>query len=198
METPPEPEMTTLLLMERRSRGGELLIRTVGEPAEAMTSLKAAVSEVFPGVPIRRLRTMEDVVADQVTWRRFDMWIVDLFAVLGLVIAAVGIFGTLACGVERRTREIGVRMALGATVSGVRRLIASETAWALGIGLAIGAIAARWLLAGFESQWFEVTAGDPWSFAVAALVLSLAALLASIVPARRALDVSPAAALRAE
>jgi ABC-type antimicrobial peptide transport system permease subunit len=126
------------------------------------------------------------------------MAVLALFGVLGLVIAAVGIYGVMAYVVAQRTNEIGVRMALGATRGHVVSMVLRRAGALMAAGLAIGAAAAWWLSATVKTFLFAVRPNDPWIFAAALAVLASAGLLASALPARRAATVDPLVALRSE
>lgn len=193
-----EPEVNALLSTGSRQRSGQILVRTAVDPLAVVPTITRAVAATFPGVPLRSVSTMDATLDQQTRWRRFDMWVASLFGALGLVIAAVGIYGTLAYGVARRTREIGVRMALGATPRAVVQLVSIETVAQLAVGLVLGSVGAAWVLARYHDQWFGVSLNDPWAFFIPTLVMLVAALAAAVVPVRRALVVDPADALRAE
>jgi ABC-type antimicrobial peptide transport system permease subunit len=141
---------------------------------------------------------MEELVAAQVAQRRLNMLLLGLFGLLGLVISAVGIYGVMAYIVSQRTREIGVRMALGATRSNVVGMVLVNACAMVATGLVIGGICAWYLSAAAKTFLFRTEANDPRAFAAALLSLSLAALIASAIPARRAASVDPMVALRAE
>lgn len=177
---------------------GELIVQMSGAPGTIVPGVRQAVAAEFPSVPLRNVRTLDEVFAGRVAQRRFNMLMLGLFGVLGLTMAAVGLYGVLAHGVEQRTREIRVRMALGATASSVLRLVLARVAWWMAAGLALGG-AASWMLRTLvEAHLFGVTAADPRAMAVAALVLSAAAMAAGVMPARRAIGVNPLDALRQE
>lgn len=130
--------------------------------------------------------------------RRLNMLLLGLFGILGLVISAVGIYGVMAYTVSQRTREIGVRMALGASGANVIRMVMLRASTLVAAGLAFGAIAA-WALSGTASRFlFRLEHHDLRAFAVALATLAAAALIASAIPARRAASVDPMIALRAE
>jgi len=163
-----------------------------------LPAVKAAVLQVMPDVPIRNVRTMEEVISRRVAQRKLNMLLLGLFGVLGLVISAVGIYGVMAYTVSQRTREIGVRMALGATRSTVVSMVMRQAGWLLVIGLVVGGIGA-WRLSRFAEKFlFKLDTSDPRAFAAALITLTLAALIASAIPARRAASVDPMEALRAE
>jgi putative ABC transport system permease protein len=177
---------------------GELVIRASGDPHDVLPALKSAVLAVFPDVPLREVKTMEEVVARETVQRRLNMLMLGLFGLLGLVISAVGIYGVMAYIVSQRTREIGVRMALGATKSSVMRMVLGNAGLLLATGLVAGCAGAWYLRATAKTFLFGLDASDPRAFAAAIVSLSLAALVASIIPARRAASVDPIVALRAE
>jgi putative ABC transport system permease protein len=176
---------------------GELVVRTSGSQ-EALPAIRAVLLDVMPAVPVRNIQTMEDVFAQHTAQRRVNMLLLGLFGVLGLAISAVGIYGVLAVVVSQRTREIGVRMALGATRANVVRMVLAKTGALVACGLIIGGVGAWYLSATARAFLFGVEPTDPRAFAAAIVTLLLAALAASLIPARRAASVDPVVALRAE
>jgi ABC-type antimicrobial peptide transport system permease subunit len=152
----------------------------------------------MPDVPVRNVRTMEELVGRRVAQRRLNMLLLGLFGVLGLVISAVGIYGLMAYVVAQRTREIGVRMALGASRVTVVRSVLGRAGLLMGIGLAIGGAGAWGLSWTAQSFLFRMDVTDPRAFAAAIAALAAAGLVASAIPARRAASVDPVIALRAE
>lgn len=176
----------------------ELIVRTHGDPYSVLPAVKSASLAVLPDVPLRNVRTMEEVIARRVAQRRLNMLLLGLFGLLGLVISAVGIYGVMAYAVSQRTREIGVRMALGATRATVVRMIMINACVMLAAGLVVGGVGAWYLSATAASFLFRLEANDPRAFAAAVLTLSLAALIASAIPAQRAASVDPMVALRTE
>jgi putative ABC transport system permease protein len=197
LETEPRTE-AYIPLAQAETASGELVIRTNGDPYQVLPAVKAAVLAVLPDVPLRNVRSMAEVLARRVAQRRLNMLLLGLFGLLGLVISAVGIYGVMAYTVAQRTREIGVRMALGATRSRVVGMVLGKACVLVALGLAIGGLGAWYLSAAAKTFLFRIESNDPRAFVVAVLVLALAALVASAIPARRAAKVDPMVALRAE
>jgi putative ABC transport system permease protein len=197
LETAPRAEVY-VPLAQGRSTSVELVVRTKGDPYAALSAVKAAVLGVLPDVPLRNVRSMDDILARQVAQRRFNMLLLGLFGLLGLVISAVGIYGVMAYIVAQREREIGVRMALGATRGSVVGLVLRRVSLLVAIGLVIGGIGA-WALAGTAKAFlFRMDVTDPRVFLAAVGALVVAALAATVLPARRAASVDPMVALRSE
>jgi predicted permease len=179
--------------------GAELVIRTHGDPKALIPSVKAAIWRVNPE---QRLTgdtvTLEGHMDKLLAQRRFNMALLVLFGLLGLVIAAVGIYGVMAYIVAQRTNEIGVRMALGATRANVVSMVLKRAAVLMAAGLMLGGAAAWGLSSNVETFLFQTQATDPRIFVSALIVLTLAGLTASAVPALRAASVDPLVALRHE
>ena len=173
-------------------------IRTTVDPLAVAPTLRAEIASFDPALSISSVQTMEEMVARTKGPWRFNMLVFSLFGVLALGLAAVGLFALVAYTVAQRTREIGVRIALGATPSDVVRLMLSQSATLAGVGLAGGLVAASLATRLMSSLLFEVNATDPASFTAAAAGLLAVCALASYVPARRAASVDPITALRAE
>jgi predicted permease len=174
-----------------------VVVRTTMEPEAMTNALRRTVGQAAPGVPLFNLRTMEQRLSDSLATPRFNTLLLTILGAIGLVLAAVGIYGVIAYFVARRTTEIGVRMALGATRRDVVALVLGQVAWPVGLGIgagvAIAAVAARAL----SSQLFGVTAADPVTFGAVAVTLGAVALAASLIPAGRAASVDPTRALHA-
>ena len=175
---------------------GELVIRTAGDPYAVLPQVKAVVLNVLPDVPLRQVRTMEELMARRVAQRRLNMLLLGMFGLLGLVISAVGIYGVMAYVVAQRTHEIGVRMALGATRAKIVSMVLVNACVLVLIGLVIGGAGAWYLSEAAKAFLFRLEANDPRAFGAAILALSLAAIVASAIPARRASSVDPMVALR--
>jgi len=175
-----------------------VVLRTKGDPAAMMAQVRRVVYETDPGEVIYGVQTMDDLLAQSLAPRKLSMILLEIFAVLALVLSCVGIYGVISYLVSQRTHEIGVRMALGAQRSDVMRLVLGEGAKMALIGVAIGIAAALGLIRLIANQLFGVTAHDPLTFITGGILLTLVALLACYIPARRAVRVDPLVALRYE
>jgi putative ABC transport system permease protein len=195
LETAPRTE-AYVPIAQHTTRSGELLVRTNGDPYLSLPAVKAAVQGVMPTVPLRGVRTMEELISRRTAQRRLNMLLLGIFGLLGLVIAAVGIYGVMAYVVSQRTREIGVRMALGATRANVIGLVMRNASLMVALGLLIGSAGAWYLSTAAKTFLFRLEATDPRAFAAAVIALAAAALIASAIPARRAASVDPMVALR--
>ncbi|CAN5693702.1 ABC transporter permease [soil metagenome] len=197
LETDPMSE-AFVPMTQQRVRSGELAIRTTGKPYDVLPAVKAAVLQVLPDVPLRNVRTMEEIYSRRVAQRRLNMLLLGLFGLLGLVISAVGIYGVMAYIVAQRTREIGVRMALGATRRRVVGMVMRNAGLLVAMGLIIGGIGAWSLSKAADKFLFRLESNDPRAFTAAIGALIVAALIASAIPARRAASIDPMEALRAD
>jgi putative ABC transport system permease protein len=177
---------------------GSLLIRTAGDPMNMLSAVKAIVWKDFPGLSIERVTTLEESLDRFLVQRRFAMALVGLFGLVGLAIAAVGLYGVMAYAVVQRTRELGVRAALGAAPARLVRLVLTQALAYVATGLAIGFVGARVLGRLVESLLFQVTPRDVSTYAIVASILAIAGLLAALAPALRASRVDPVSSLRAE
>jgi putative ABC transport system permease protein len=175
-----------------------LITRTAGDPLQVVGALRAATWSLDKDQPLYNVRTMNDRMANSVAIRRFNMLLISIFAGLGLLLAAVGIYGVISYSVNQRTHEIGIRVALGAQSRDILRLIVGEGLRLTLTGVGSGLIAAFGLTRLMTTLLFEVSATDPLTFAGIALLLTFVALLACWIPARRATKVDPMIALRCE
>ena len=175
-----------------------IVLRTDGQPETLAGSLRAAVESMDKNQPLSELTTMDEIIAKNVAPRRFKMLLLGLFAALALVLAAVGIYGVMSYSVEQRTHEIGVRSALGATREDILSLIVAQGFRLTVIGMLTGIAGALALTRYIASLLFGVTERDPFTFAAVVCVLSVVALIACYIPARRAARVDPMIALRHE
>jgi putative ABC transport system permease protein len=175
-----------------------VLIRTTGEPLSLAEAVRQAIWKVDPDQPMWKIRTVEFLMSRSTADRRFLMVLMGIFASLALVLTIVGLYGVISYLVNQRTQEIGIRMALGAQVSDILRMVLKQAMVLVLTGVALG-LAAAWLLTRLMSRLlYQVSATDPMTFAGIALLLIIVALLACYVPARRATKVDPLVALRYE
>jgi putative ABC transport system permease protein len=177
--------------------GVALIVRTAGDPRPFAATLRAVVQSVAPDVPLESVMTMEDRMTATLTRPRLYAVLLGGFALFALAIAGVGLFGILSYSVALRAREIGVRSALGAQVRDIVGLVLRQSMAIAGAGLAAGLLASLWLARGLQKFLYGVTPHDAASFAIVAGVLLLVALMATVVPARRAAKVDPVRVLRA-
>ena len=175
-----------------------VVARTHGDPVQAAAALAARVRTRDRNLPLPKIETMEEVLAASVRERRLIMTLLGVFAVLALVLAAVGIYSVMAYTVGQRTHEIGVRLAIGASRGDVVRLVLRQTVVLTAAGLVIGVAAAAGLTRLMRTLLFEVEPGDPLTFTAGAFVLLAVSLAAGLVPGRRAARVDPIVALRYE
>ncbi|MFP5265328.1 MAG: ABC transporter permease [Blastocatellia bacterium] len=174
------------------------VLRTAGDPLLLSAAIRDGMHELDPTVPVRNLRTMEQLVGRSVAPQRFNLFLMGLFAGLGLLLAAVGIYGVMAYSVTQRTDEIGLRMALGAQPRDVLKLVMRQGVSLALAGVALGLAASFALTRLMKSLLFGVGATDSLTFVVVSLLLIAVALLACWIPARRATKVDPIVALRYE
>lgn len=175
-----------------------IVVRTAGDPAAFVPIARADLAAIDRDLPLAAVRTLDQVVGRSIAERRFTMLLLATFAAVALTLAMIGIYGVLAYLVSQRTREIGVRLAIGAAPADVVRLFVREGLALAAIGLAVGLIAAIGAARALTTMLFGVTATDPLTFATVAFALGLTALAASYLPARRAAAVDPMNALRTD
>jgi putative ABC transport system permease protein len=180
------------------SRADNLVLRGSREGGAAVDALRSAVRDIDPEVAVIRFDRMSTLLDSALSGRRFQLSLIGVFALTALLLSCIGIYGVLSYSVERQTKEIGVRMALGAPAAGVTRLVAWRGTRLTLIGVAIGAAGAFVLRSGFQAQLFEVESFDPAVYVAVAVLQIAVAVLASIIPAHRASRVQPTEALRAE
>ena len=173
-----------------------LVVRTSVAPLSLAATVRNTVWTIDKDQPVSDIRSMEEIVSEAVARQRFSMLLLGIFASLALVLAAVGIYGVMSYSVAQRTHEIGIRMALGAQKSDVLKLTVGQGLKLVSIGVAIGLLAALILTRVMSSLLFGISATDPATFVTISMVLVSVALLASYIPARRAMIVDPMFALR--
>ena len=174
------------------------MIRTASNPTGLAAASKAAVAEVDPNQAVYNVMSMEQQLSEWLTGQRFNARLYATFAALALVLAVLGIYGVMSYFVSQRTREFGIRMALGADRKDVFRLVIRQAFYLSSIGIAVGIAASFGLTRFIKSQLFGVTPTDPTTAVVVCVILSLVALFACYFPARRATKVDPMVALRCE
>jgi predicted permease len=175
-----------------------LVVRSSSNPTSLVSAVTNAVREVNPDVPVRDVVTMDELVTNSLSQQRFNLMLLGAFAALALILAAIGIYSVLSYSVRRRVQEIGIRLALGARISDVLRMIVFEGMRPTLLGVGIGAIAALALARVMSSLVYGVKATDPLTFLAVAVTLAIVALSATIIPAYRAARVDPMVALRYE
>jgi putative ABC transport system permease protein len=175
-----------------------LVIRSTQEPGSLAPSLRQAVAEINKSVPLSDIQTMDHIVSESVTQPRFNVFLLGLFSGIALLLSAAGIYGVTAYTVTQRTQELGIRLALGAQVRDILKMILGQGMIVIGIGLVIGLAAAVALTRLMRSLLFGIGETDPVTFGAITLVLLLVALAACYLPARRAAKVDPLIALRYE
>jgi predicted permease len=185
-------------LAQRPAGSMDVVIRTTGDPLALSNAAREAVWSLDRDLPIPRIQTMEQNLSARVAQRRLNMLLLGLFASLALVLAAVGIYGVVSYAVTQRTNEIGIRVALGAQASDVLRLVIGGGMKLALAGVVIGLVMTFVLTRLMASLLFGVSATDPVTFAAIAALLFGVALVACLIPARRATKVDPMVALRYE
>jgi putative ABC transport system permease protein len=175
-----------------------LVVRAEGDPANMIRAVEKQVWAVDKDQPMYKIRTMEQVVGESQSSSRFTLAVLAIFAAVAMGLAAVGIYGVISYTVTQRTREIGIRIALGAERSDVLRLVVGQGTVLAVSGVAVGLGGALALTRVMRNLLFGVSATDPLIFAGAALFLAAVAMLASYIPARRAMRVDPMVSLRCE
>ncbi len=172
------------------------MVRTEGDPGGVVSAVRQAVASLDPGLPLSAMRTMQEVVDASLQPRRFDTWLVGLFAALALFLAMLGIYGVIAFAVAQRTQEIGIRMALGAKSSDVLRLFLREGLVLVLTGIALGSLGALAMGRYIATLLYGVHPADLGTLATVSAVLAATAIVATLAPARRAVRLDPTTALR--
>jgi putative ABC transport system permease protein len=185
---------------DRKTRDRDRIaqVRTSGSPESLLPAIRQRIREIDQELALANVRTMDQWISNSAAQPRLNSVLLSVFAAVALLIAAIGIYGVLAYSVSQRTREIGLRMALGATPRGVLGLVVGEGMTVVLIGVGIGVAGGLALGRAVSSFVFGVTVRDPVTFGGVAMILAIVALAACVIPARRAARIDPMIALRHE
>jgi putative ABC transport system permease protein len=175
-----------------------LVVRTPMEPQSVVPGLRAQLASMNKDMPLARVQTMDQLIEDSVVQEKFRTWLVSGFATIALLLAVIGIYAVISYGVAQQTREIGVRMALGASAADVLKMVLSHGLRLAAAGVALGLIGALAVTRILRSMLFSTSSTDFMSFVLTSVVLLAVALLACYIPALRATKVDPIVALRYE
>ena len=175
-----------------------IVIRTANDPLEIAPAVVATIDQLDSNQPLADLRTMEDWLGDSTARAEFNMALLAVLSGIALILAAAGIYGVMSHAVAQRTREMGIRMAMGAGAAEVFRLVLKEGSVLLLIGSAIGCAATFGLTRLMQSMLYETSASNPFAFVIVLVILVLTGLIACWIPSRRAARVNPIEALRYE
>lgn len=195
---PPEPTIYIPLSQNRSFDGGIFALRTQGPPMSSVADVRTVLHSLDPDLPLTRVRTMEDIVGSSVQDWRFRAVLLGGFGALALFIATIGVYGVISYSVAQRTREIGIRMALGARRNNMLWLVLRQGMTTVLMGVGVGLLAAFVLTRVMANFLFGVNARDPITFTTVAGLLVAVSLSACCLPARRAMKVDPMMSLRHE
>ncbi len=195
LEELPQPELY-ITYLQGPPVGPFIVLRTTGDPALLAETVRAEARRIDKNLPLYDIRTMTTLRSEAVSTRRFILLIVGAFGLLALGLAAIGVYGVMSLIVSERTREVGVRLALGAQPKELLTMIVGQAAKLAGIGVVIGIVAAALIMPLLDSQLYGIGATDPITFVAVPALLLLTAALAALVPARKAMRVDPLTALR--
>jgi hypothetical protein len=185
-------------LMQWTQPGGVLALRTDGDLARLAAAVRSAVRSVDRNVPVTDIQTMQQIAAASISGSRTQAWTIGSFAIVGLILAALGVYGVVSYSVAQRTREMGIRTALGAQPGDLLRMTLRGGMILVGSGLALGLVGSLALTRVIRLLVYAVTPTDPVTYVAVSVLLLAVALVAAYIPARRASRVDPMAALRWE
>jgi putative ABC transport system permease protein len=185
-------------VLNGRPGGVTLFLRTSRPTAETIALMREKLRAIDPAIALFDTGPLQYFIDSSFTQRRAVMLLLGVFAALALFLSALGIYGVLAYDVSQRTREIGVRGALGATAPQIIGLVMRQGLWKAGLGLGLGLIGAVLLSRVMKSLLFDLSSTDPWAYVVVSILLLLVAAIASYLPAQRAARINPNEALRTE
>jgi putative ABC transport system permease protein len=197
MEKPARCE-TFAAMAQRPARGMTVVIHATSDPAKVVGMVRDTVRAMDKSAVLFERSTIADQIGDSLSQRRFETILLSLFSVLALILATVGIYGVVFQSVSQRINEIGIRVALGASKGSLLRMIVGETLLLVSLGAIVGGFAAFSLSRALSSFLYSITAADPLPYLAVAVLLALAAGLASVIPALRATSIDPLNALRYE
>lgn len=198
LDLPPDPKIYFPYSQIPFGEETTLVVRTAADPAGLAEEVRRAVREVNREAPVFAVKTMDQVLSEATAPRRFNMIIMSVFASVALMMAGIGLYGVMAYSVTERTHEIGIRIALGAQVGNILRMVVGQGLVLALIGVAVGLTGAFALTRLMTSLLYGVSATDPITFIGVAVLLVVVALLACYLPARKATKVDPMIALRYE
>ncbi|UCF17628.1 MAG: FtsX-like permease family protein, partial [Phycisphaerales bacterium] len=200
LEETPKPEM--YLSFRQRDyfqwHSPRLVVRSTRSLRSLIPDVRTAMKEFDPAMASNEFTTLDQIVDRAIAPRRLITRLLSSFSSFALLLAAVGLYGVIAYSVGQRTREIGIRLALGAQRGNVLRMVVGEGLRLAGLGVGVGLVAAFFVTRVLQSQLYGVTTGDPFTYTITATILVAVALLACYVPARRAAKIDPMEALRYE
>jgi len=198
LETDPQPEFFLPLAQSPDALQPSLIVRTAADPASVLSAVKSQAAAVDPNAPLTNAKTMDQILSESTSQERFQTFLLGAFGALGFVLAMVGIYGVMSYDVGQRTREIGVRMALGARPANVLLMVIREGMWLVSAGIVVGIGGALALSRVLQHLLFKIKATDPATFVGVAVTLACISFAACYFPARRAMRVEPIEALRYE
>jgi putative ABC transport system permease protein len=198
LEGPSVPFLYTPVSQFQGTYSGRMLVRIAAKPADLVPRLRKTLQSVDRDAALGKIETLDQILDRQYAGRRFNLLLISIFGALAFVLATIGIYGTIAYSVSRRTHEIGIRIALGAQAGNVLGLIIRQGLWMLIIGEAIGLAGAVALNEFISSMVFGITATDAATYSGVVVIWAAVTILASYLPARKATLIDPLQALRCE